>query len=198
MPSTETTFVDDYLEQSVEALRHYSADPAQHSLLHAIAGAVTATVRGGGKLLIAGNGGSAGDAQHLAAEFTGRMLYDRPPMAAMALHVDGSALTAVGNDYGYAHVFERQVQAMARPGDMVWGLSTSGQSENVVRALAAGRAMGLRTIAFTGAGDSPMAAANDFVLRAPSAVTPIIQQIHMVAGHLLCALVERAIHPRLA
>jgi len=196
MPPTETEFVDDYLAQSADALRTYSADAAQHGLLHAIAGALTQALRDGGKVLIAGNGGSAGDAQHIAAEFTGRMLYDRPPMAAMALHCDTSALTAVGNDYGFAHAFERQVQAMARRGDVVWGLSTSGRSENVIRALAAGRALGLPTIAFTGAADNPMAVGCDFVLRAPSTSTPVVQQIHMVAGHLICALVERAIHPR--
>ena len=191
-------FVKDYLSHSAEALRLYMADAGQAALLEQMADRVTEAVRGGGKLLIAGNGGSAGDAQHIAAEFTGRMLYDRAPIAAMALHVDSSALTGVGNDYGFAHVFERQVQALGRPGDVVLGLSTSGRSENVLRALAAGRAMGLVTVGFTGAGGGAMAEHADLLLRAPSSVTPIIQQVYMVAAHLLCALVERAIHPKAA
>ncbi len=189
-------FVADYLMQSTEALRLYVADADQLALLDEMADAVAQAIRNGGKLLIAGNGGSAGDAQHIAAEFTGRMLYDRAPLAAIALHTDTSALTAIGNDYGFALVFERQVQALARPGDVVLGLSTSGRSDNVLRALAAGRAMGLMTIGFTGAGGGVMAAHADLLLRAPSDLTPIIQQIHIIAGHLLCALVERAIHPR--
>lgn len=198
MLAADRDFVADYLVQSTEALRLYVADASQQALLGQMADAVTQAIRSGGKLLIAGNGGSAGDAQHIAAEFTGRMLYDRAPLAAMALHVDTSAMSAIGNDYGFVHVFERQVQALARPGDVVLGLSTSGRSENVLRALAAGRATGLVTIGFTGASGGMMAAHADMLLRAPSDLTPIIQQIHMVAGHLLCALVERSIHPRAA
>lgn len=195
MLSAEQNFIAGYLVQSTEALRHYASDPGQAALLERMAHQVTAAMRDGGKLLIAGNGGSAGDAQHIAAEFTGRMLYDRAPLPALALHVDTSALTAVGNDYGFAHVFERQVQALGRPGDVLLGLSTSGRSDNVLRALAAGRALGLVTMGFTGEGGGLMAAQTDLLLRAPSSFTPVIQQIHMVAGHLLCALVERAIHP---
>ena len=198
MLAADQDFVADYLVRSTEALRLYIADASQQTLLGQMADAVTQAIRNGGKLLIAGNGGSAGDAQHIAAEFTGRMLYDRAPLAAMALHVDTSAMTAIGNDYGFVHVFERQMQALARPGDVVLGLSTSGRSENVLRALAAGRAIGLVTIGFTGASGGMMAAHADLLLRAPSDLTPIIQQIHMIAGHLLCALVERAIHPRAA
>lgn len=189
-------FVADYLMQSAEALRLYAADAGQAVLLDRMADTVTQAVRNGGKLLIAGNGGSAADAQHLATEFTGRMLYDRGPIAAIALHVDTSALTAISNDYGFAHVFERQVQALGRPGDVILALSTSGRSENVLRALAAGRAGGLATMGFTGADGGAMAGQADLLLHAPSSLTPVVQQIHMVAGHLLCALVERAIFPR--
>ena len=196
MLSMEQDFVADYLSRSTEALRLYAADQNQMTLLERMTHAVTAAIRSGGKLLIAGNGGSAGDAQHIAAEFTGRMLYDRAPLPAMALHVDTSALTAVGNDYGFAHVFERQVQALGRPGDVILGLSTSGRSDNVLRALTAGRALGLVTMGFTGESGGLMAARTDLLLRAPSNFTPVIQQIHMVAGHMLCALVERAIHPK--
>jgi D-sedoheptulose 7-phosphate isomerase len=198
MLAADHDFVAEYLARSTEALQLYTSDEGQMVLLEQMADTVTRAMHGGGKLLIAGNGGSAGDAQHIAAEFTGRMLYDRAPLAAIALHVDTSALTAIGNDYGFVHVFERQVQALARPGDVILGLSTSGQSDNVIRALAAGRAMGLVTMGFTGSGGGMMAAHTDLLLRAPSSLTPIIQQIHMVAGHLLCALVERAIYPRAA
>lgn len=198
MLAADHDFVADYLGQSSEALRAYSVDPGQLALLEQMADVVTQALRNGGKLLIAGNGGSAGDAQHIAAEFTGRMLYDRAPLGAIALHTDTSALTAIGNDYGFVHVFERQVQALGRPGDVVMGLSTSGQSENVLRALAAGRAQKMATIGFTGAGGGAMATQSDLLLLAPSRLTPIIQQIHILAGHLLCALVERAIYPKAA
>lgn len=196
MLPADQEFVADFLTQSADALRLYASDVGQLALLDRMAEVVTQAMRAGGKLLIAGNGGSAADAQHFAAEFTGRMLYDRAPLAAIALHVDSSALTAIANDYGFAQVFERQVQALGRPGDVLLGLSTSGRSDNVLRALAAARAMGLTTIGFTGAGGGLMAAHSDLLLLAPSSFTPVVQQIHMVAGHILCALVERAIHPR--
>lgn len=198
MLAADHDFVAEYLARSMEALRLYTSDEGQMALLEQMADTVTRAIHGGGKLLIAGNGGSAGDAQHIAAEFTGRMLYDRAPLGAVALHTDTSALTAIGNDYGFVHVFERQVQALGRPGDVVMGLSTSGQSENVLRALAAGRANRMATIGFTGAGGGAMAAQSDLLLLAPSRLTPIIQQIHILAGHLLCALVERAIFPKAA
>lgn len=196
MLAADQDFVADYLRQSAEALQLYTGDVAQRALLAEMAGSVTSVLRAGGKLMLAGNGGSAADAQHIATEFTGRMLYDRGPLAAIALHTDSSALTAIGNDYGFAQVFERQVRAIGRPGDVLLGLSTSGRSENVLRALAAGRAMGMTTIGFTNSGGGNMAAHSDLLLRAPSELTPIVQQIHIVAGHLLCALVERAIHPK--
>ena len=126
MQAADHEFVAGYLRQSSEALAAYAQDPAQVAVLNRMAGAVSACFRAGGKLLIAGNGGSAGDAQHLAGEFTGRMLYDRAPLPAIALHADTSALTAIGNDYGFVHVFERQVQALGRPGDVLLALSTSG------------------------------------------------------------------------
>ena len=198
MLATDHEFVADYLTQSSEALRRFASDADLLAVLDRMAEVVAQAVRSGGKLLIAGNGGSAADAQHLAAEFTGRMLYDRAPIAALAVHADASALTAIGNDYGFAQVFVRQVQALGRPGDVLLGLSTSGRSENVLRALAAGRTMGLTTLGFTGSGGGTMADHADLLLRAPSDFMAVVQQVHMVAGHLLCALVERAIHPKAA
>jgi D-sedoheptulose 7-phosphate isomerase len=191
-------FVEQYLTQSAIALDKFRSDPTQIALLSAMTDAVVSSMVGGGKLLIAGNGGSAGDAQHIAGEFTGRMLYDRPPLAAVALHADTSSLTAIGNDYGFDHVFARHVMSLGRKGDVILGLSTSGRSVNVLRALEAGRTKGLLAIGFTGADGGDMASVSDMVLKAPSTLTPVIQQIHMVAAHILCAMVERIMFPRTA
>lgn len=185
----------DYLAQSVQAAQQFSSDEGQLDILARMADRIVCAIRNGGKLLIAGNGGSAGDAQHIAAEFTGRMLYDRAPLAALALHVDSSALTAIGNDYGFDHVFARQVQALGRPGDVLLAISTSGRSGNILRALDAARCLDMITLGFSGASGGAMTERADLLLQAPSGFTPVIQQIHMIAGHLICALVERAIYP---
>ena len=198
MLAPDQDFVADYLSQSVAAVQAYAADPAQHDLLGRMTEAVVASMRAGGKLLIAGNGGSAGDAQHIAGEFTGRMLYDRDPLPAVALTTDTSALTAIGNDYGFERVFERQVIGLGRPGDVVMGMSTSGNSPNVLLALDAARARGMTTFGFAGKGGGAMAGKVDLLLCAPSSLTPVIQQVHMVAAHILCSLVERAMFPRSA
>lgn len=196
MDAKEKDFVAGYIGQSVDALLAYQADPATVELLGRMSDVVAGAMQAGGKLLLCGNGGSAGDSQHLAAEFTGRMLYNRDPLAAVALTTDTSALTAIGNDYGFEKAFERQVIAIGRPGDVLLGLSTSGTSPNVVKALEAGRARGMTTIGFTGQDGGTMLACTDLILRAPSRLTPVIQQIHMVAGHILCCLVERAVFPQ--
>jgi D-sedoheptulose 7-phosphate isomerase len=141
---------------------------------------------------MAGNGGSAADAQHLAAEIVGRYKIDRPGYAAIALTTDTSALTAIANDYGFADVFARQVQALGQRGDVFWGFSTSGTSPNVIAALKAARAQGLVTVGFTGARGGAMAACCDTLLVAPSADTPVVQQIHMMAGHAICDAIEHA------
>lgn len=196
LAAADQDFVQDYLRQSADALGAFRSDPAQAALLSDMTDAITRSIRANGKLLIAGNGGSAGDAQHLAGEFTGRMLYNRDPLPAVALHCDTSALTAIGNDYGFDLVFERQVVALGRPGDVLLAISTSGNSPNVLRALAAARARGLVTLGFTGAEGGGMAAETDLLLRAPTTLTPVVQQVYMVAGHILCALVERALFPK--
>lgn len=196
MHVAEADFIADYLAQSTTALTAYATDPAQSQLLQHMSDLIVASMRNGGKLLLAGNGGSAGDSQHLAAEFTGRMLYDRDPLPAIALTTDTSALTAIGNDYGYEKSFERQLIALGRKGDVFIGLSTSGNSPNVLRALEAAKARGIATIGFAGQSGGKMAEISDLLLRAPSPLTPVIQQIHMVAGHILCCLVERAMCPR--
>lgn len=144
----------------------------------------------GGKVLFFGNGGSAADAQHWAAEMTGRYMRDRKGLPAVALTTDTSALTAIGNDYGYDQVFARQVEALARPGDVAVGISTSGASENVRLALAEARARGCATVAILGRDGGTIRAEADVALVYPGMETPRIQEFHLVLGHLLCALVD--------
>jgi D-sedoheptulose 7-phosphate isomerase len=184
--TSDRQFVADWLAQSVAATSAFAADAGAAATLVGISEAVAAALRQGGKLLLAGNGGSAADAQHIAGEFVCRMNYDRAPLAAVALHADTSSLTATGNDYGFDYIYERQVLALGRPGDAVLGISTSGNSPNILRALQAGRGRGLITIGFTGANGGRMADCCDWLLSAPSTVTPIIQQLHIIAAHILC------------
>ena len=149
--------------------------------------------RAGGKLLVMGNGGSAADAQHFAAELVGRYMLERPAYPAIALSTDTSILTAVANDYGYPDVFRRQVEAHARPGDVVVGISTSGNSENVCRALALAKERGAVTIALGGGDGGRMKSLADIALIAPSKETPRIQEAHITIIHILCDLVEAAL-----
>lgn len=144
----------------------------------------------GRKVLFCGNGGSAADSQHLAAELMGRYLKDRNPLPALALTVDTSALTAIGNDYGYADVFSRQLRGIGAKGDVLVGLSTSGNSENVLRALTAAKEMGVATIGLTGEGGGKMRAVCDVTICVPSKETNHIQEMHIAIGHYLCGFVE--------
>src|SRR5262249_8460911 len=170
-----------------------AGDQALRQTMVAIADCITTAFRAGGKLLIAGNGGSAADAQHIAGEFLSRLRFDRNPLPAIALTTDTSVLTAVGNDYGYEHVFERQIRGLGREGDIFVGISTSGRSPNVLAALEAAQKLGMTTVAFTGAakGANAMRAFSDIVLVAPTEDTPLIQQIHITAAHAICEIVER-------
>ncbi len=180
-----------HFRQSCEVLGRAAADPGVRAAIAAIADAITRAFRNGGKLLIAGNGGSAADAQHIAGELLSRFGFDRAPLPAIALTTDTSVLTAIGNDYGFDRVFERQVRGLGRPGDIFLALSTSGRSPNVLCALEAAREIGMVTIGFTGDGRRDMTAYCDHCLAAPSGETPLIQQIHIVAAHAICGLVER-------
>ncbi len=154
------------------------------------AGRVATSLRAGGKVMFFGNGGSASDAGHLAAELLGRFVLERRSLAAACLSDHTSAMTAIGNDYGFDEVFARQVAGLGRPGDVAVGLSTSGNSPNVVRGLEAARDCGLVTIAFTGAGGGKLAGVVDICVRVPSEVTPRVQELCMLLGHTLCELVE--------
>jgi D-sedoheptulose 7-phosphate isomerase len=137
-----------------------------------------------------GNGGSAGDAQHIAAELSGRFYFDRPPLDSEALHVNGSYITAVANDYSYDVIYERMVQAQGKPGDILVGISTSGNSKNVLLAMKKAKELGMKTIAFTGEGGGSMAEYADFLIAIPSKDTPRIQEVHILVGHIICQIVE--------
>lgn len=166
---------------------------AQAASLERAAAAMIACYGAGGKVIFCGNGGSAADAQHLAAEFVGRYLTERRPLPALALNANSSSLTAIGNDYGYELSFARQVEAFARPGDVVVGLSTSGNSANVVAALQKGRELGLTTIALTGEGGGKLGGVAEILLAVASRETPRIQECHILIGHCLCQAVEEAL-----
>ncbi len=152
---------------------------------------IAESLRNGGRVHFCGNGGSASDAQHLAAELSGRFYFDRPPLNAEALHCNTSYLTAVGNDYGYDIVFSRLLQGTSKKGDVVVGISTSGNSANVVKAFETAKEMGLKTIAMTGASGGEMRKTADILLNVPSEDTPRIQESHIMLGHIICELVEK-------
>jgi D-sedoheptulose 7-phosphate isomerase len=156
-------------------------------------GELARTVGTGGRLLVAGNGGSAAEAQHLAAELVGKLRDDRTPLSAIALAADTSALTAIANDYGYADVFARQVRAHGRPGDVLLLMTTSGRSPNLLAAVDAARETGLRTWAFTGPAPNPLADACDDVLAVPSTDPQVVQELHLVSVHVLCEYVDLAL-----
>ncbi|MFN4936811.1 MULTISPECIES: D-sedoheptulose 7-phosphate isomerase [unclassified Bradyrhizobium] len=173
------------------------ARAAQDTALLASAGRIAAKIvtalRSGRKLLIVGNGGSAADAQHIAAEIVGRYKQERPAFAAIALTTDTSALTAIGNDYGFDHVFARQVEGLGTSGDVLLAISTSGRSPSILNALRKARERGLTTIGFTGANGLAMGELCDELLVAPSDDTPLIQQIHLATAHGICETIEAAL-----
>jgi D-sedoheptulose 7-phosphate isomerase len=156
-----------------------------------IAARLSEAFRSGNKVLWFGNGGSAADAQHLAAEFSGRFLLDRPGLPSEALTANSSAVTAIGNDFGYENVFSRQVEAHAKPGDVVVGISTSGGSQNVVRGLLAAKEKGATAVAFTGNGGGAVAASADLALIGPDGYSALVQEVHIALGHIVCDLVEQ-------
>jgi D-sedoheptulose 7-phosphate isomerase len=177
----------------METLRAIEADEGLQQTVYDVAAACIASLRNGGKILFAGNGGSAADAQHMAAELVSRFNFDRAALAGLALTTDTSILTAVGNDYGYEKLFARQISAMGRQGDVFIGISTSGKSPNILLALEQARRQGIVTVGFTGLAGGAMAPLCDHCIRIPSAETPKIQEGHIVLGHILCGLVENAI-----
>ena len=180
-----------HLKQSLAAFERANSDAAMLDVAHAIAAAIIAALRAGNKLLIIGNGGSAADAQHIAAEIIGRYKQDRPGYAAIALTTDTSALTAIGNDYGFEQIFARQVEGLGVRGDVLLGLSTSGRSPNILAALKKARELGLVTVGFTGGKGEAMRTACDHLLVAPTDDTPVVQQIHLAIAHGICDEIEQ-------
>jgi len=180
-----------YLHESAAAAARLAADETAQSALAHMAATLASTFTSGGRLLIAGNGGSAADAAHLAAECVSRCHAERPPLGAISLAAAGPALTALANDYGPAEIFARQIAALGRAGDQLLLLSTSGRSPNLLAAQRAARAAGLGIIGFAGADDGPMAPGCDILFRAPSRHPQIVQQLHIAAGHALLLLIEQ-------
>jgi D-sedoheptulose 7-phosphate isomerase len=186
-----TDSIAEHFRRSCETLDRAASDGAMMQAMIRATEAMAAALRSGNKILVAGNGGSAADAQHIAGEFLSRLNFDRNPLPAIALTTDTSVLTAIGNDYGFEHVFERQVRGLAHKGDVLLAISTSGRSPNILAGLRAAQAAGATTVGFTGMGDSPMVALCDICLQAPSDSTPLIQQIHIVAAHAICGRIEQ-------
>lgn len=181
------------IRESIAVKQAMLADDRFLGKINHAAQILTDVFRRDGKALFCGNGGSAADAQHIAAELSGRFYADRPPLYAEALHVNTSYLTAVANDYGYEHVFARMVEAAGRPGDVLVAISTSGNSASVLNAIEKARAKGMSVIGFTGASGGRMAGLCSVLLNVPSGDTPRIQEAHILIGHILCEAVEKAI-----
>jgi D-sedoheptulose 7-phosphate isomerase len=185
-----TDLVRDRIQDNIDLKRALAADANFHTLVVQAATQIVRSLRAGGKVCFFGNGGSAADAQHLAAEFTGRYLKERRALPALALHANTSSLTAIGNDYGFDLVFARQLEALGRPGDVAVGISTSGNSANVIRALQVARAKSIYSVALTGGSGGEMKDIADCTICIPSRDTPRIQECHILAGHIICEIAE--------
>jgi D-sedoheptulose 7-phosphate isomerase len=189
-------YIQDELSNTMSTLELLAADQQVTAEVERIAQACCAALSAGHKILFAGNGGSAADAQHLAAELVSRFNFDRPGLAAFALTTDTSVLTAIGNDYGYDQVFARQLNAVGARGDVFFAISTSGQSPSILRALEAGRGKGIVTVGMTGKIGGDMLPLCDYCIRIPVAETAKIQEGHIVLGHIICGLIERELFGR--
>ena len=178
------------IQESIEAKQQLLNNETLLTTIEQVAHAIIAALKNGNKILFCGNGGSAADAQHLAAEFSGRFYLNRKALPAEALHVNTSYLTAVANDYGYDAVYARLVEGIGAKGDVLIGLSTSGNSTNILNAFEAAKQNGLITVAFTGESGGKMKELADYVINVPSAVTPRIQESHILVGHIICEVAE--------
>ena len=184
------------LRETADNLRTMSEDAALHAAMARVARACIEALRKGNKILFAGNGGSAADAQHLAGELLSRFHYDRPGLPAFSLSTDTSVLTAIGNDYGYEQLFSRQIEAVGYEGDVFFAISTSGRSPNILKALRVARDKGLITVGLTGRGGGELPGLCDHCLNTPSDSTPRIQEGHIAMGHTICLLIERQLFPK--
>lgn len=184
-------FLRDQIHESLAVKQKFLGDVVALATLQKVCDLALAVYQSGGKLLIAGNGGSAADAQHIAGELVSRLFFDRPALPALALTTDTSILTAIGNDYGYEKIFSRQIEGNGKSGDLFLAISTSGNSPNILKAMTVARSMKIHTVGLTGASGGKMATECDLCLKIPSTVTPRIQEVHILIGHLLCAFVEQ-------
>lgn len=189
-------FIEQEIDKTLAVMTAIRASNSLRQQIQTAAEQIAAAFRRGNKVLLAGNGGSAADAQHIAGEFVSRFMYDRPGLPAFALTTDTSVMTAIGNDYGYEKLFARQVQAVGVKGDILWTYSTSGKSPNVLLAMKEARAAGLYTIGFTGQRGWADAGLCDLSIEVPSTETPKIQEGHALIGHIVCGLVEAEMFPR--
>src|SRR5215472_11628199 len=181
------------IRRSLDAKQKLLLDASFQNLTVQVALRIVDSLRSGGKVLFFGNGGSAADAQHLAAEFTGRYLRERPTLPAMALGVNPSSATAIGNDYGFDLLFARELDALGKPGDVAVGISTSGNSRNVIRALEVAKLKSIYTVALTGASGGSLRNIADSTICVPSEETPVIQECHILTGHIICEVVEQMV-----
>ena len=185
-------YITNYFSDSLDVKRKLMLDQELLTIISQVSDVLIGAFRKNNKVLLAGNGGSAGDAQHIAAEFVSRFFFDRPGLPAIALTTDTSMVTAIANDYGYENLFSRQVQAQSSPGDVFIGISTSGNSANVIKAIHEAKSLGVITVALCGeSGELPIIA--DYAIKVPSSSTPNIQECHICIGHVICAIVEKTI-----
>jgi len=187
--------IKNIIQESIDIKQDLLQDEKMLHALNEITAELTQIFKNGGKALFCGNGGSASDAQHLAAEFSGRFYLEREPLFAEALHVNTSFLTAVSNDYGYEEAYARMVRAAGRSGDMLFALSTSGNSPNIIRAIDDAGKLGMKIVGMTGQTGGEMRDKCDWLLNVPSVNTPRIQEAHILLGHIICELVERDVFP---
>ncbi|WP_345969900.1 D-sedoheptulose 7-phosphate isomerase [Sulfurimonas sp. HSL1-6] len=187
------TFIDNQIDKSYKIKKAILEDRELSDLIREVSAKCIEVYKNGNKTLIAGNGGSAADAQHIAGEFVSKFYFDRPGLASIALTTDTSILTAIGNDYGYEKLFSRQVQANSVEGDMFIGISTSGNSQNVVEALKTCKEKGIVTVGLTGENGGKMAELCDYCIKVPSNETPRVQEAHILIGHIICSVVEEAL-----
>lgn len=186
-------YISNQVKKSIDVKQKLLDSQELMNLIQEVALKCVEVYKNGNKTLIAGNGGSAADAQHIAGEFVSRFYFDRPGLASMALTTDTSIMTAIGNDYGYEKLFSRQVQANGVKGDLFIGISTSGNSANVIEALKECKKKGITTVGLTGEKGGKMAEMCDFCIRVPSNETPRVQEVHILIGHVICAVVEESI-----
>jgi D-sedoheptulose 7-phosphate isomerase len=198
MEGSMKNYIISQIKDTHEVVANMLNDQALIERIEGVSNSIKSAFEDGNKVLLAGNGGSAADAQHIAGEFVSRFAFDRPGLPAIALSTDTSILTAIGNDYGYEKLFERQLKAHARKGDVFIGYSTSGKSPNIINALKEAKSLGVVTVGMTGNQGGPMGDLCDYCLNVPSKFTPKIQEAHVILGHIICGLVEKNMFPKLA